>query len=57
LGHVPCGAIKGAIDNVVLGNLTLLLARFAAAIDERRMKACERRRTQPSSMRSRERRP
>ena len=27
------GAIKGAIDNVVLGNLTLLLARFKSAID------------------------
>ena len=34
LGHTACGAIKGAIDNVVLGNLTLLLARFKAAIDE-----------------------
>ena len=33
LGHTACGAIKGAIDNVVLGNLTLLLARFKAAID------------------------
>ena len=34
MGHTSCGAIKGAIDNVVLGNLTLLLARFKAAIDE-----------------------
>ena len=33
LGHTKCGAIKGAIDNVVLGNLTLLLARFKGAID------------------------
>ena len=33
LGHTSCGTIKGAIDNVVLGNLTLLLARFKAAID------------------------
>ena len=33
MGHTSCGAIKGAIDNVVLGNLTLLLARFKAAID------------------------
>ena len=24
MGHTACGAIKGAIDNVVLGNLTLL---------------------------------
>ena len=34
MGHTSCGAIKGAIDNVVLGNLTLLLARFKAAIDQ-----------------------
>jgi carbonic anhydrase len=34
MGHTACGAIKGAIDNVVLGNLTLLLARFKAAIDQ-----------------------
>ena len=34
MGHTSCGAIKGAIDNVVLGNLTLLLARFKAAIDD-----------------------
>jgi len=33
MGHTSCGAIKGAIDNIVLGNLTLLLARFKAAID------------------------
>jgi len=33
MGHTACGAIKGAIDNVVLGNLTLLLARFKAAVD------------------------
>jgi carbonic anhydrase len=32
MGHTNCGAIKGAIDDVVLGNLTLLLARFKAAI-------------------------
>jgi len=33
MGHTKCGAIKGAIDNVVLGNLTLLLARFKGAVD------------------------
>lgn len=32
LGHTACGAIKGAIDDVVLGNLTGLLARIKAAI-------------------------
>jgi carbonic anhydrase len=33
MGHTECGAIKGAIDGAVLGNLTLLLARFKSAID------------------------
>ena len=33
MGHTSCGAIRGAIDNVVLGNLTLLLARFKSAVD------------------------
>jgi carbonic anhydrase len=33
MGHTSCGAIKGSIDNVVMGNLTLLLARFKSAID------------------------
>jgi carbonic anhydrase len=32
LGHTACGAVKGAIDDVVLGNLTGLLARVKAAI-------------------------
>jgi carbonic anhydrase len=32
LGHTACGAVKGAIDNVVLGNLTGLLARIKPAI-------------------------
>ena len=32
LGHSACGAIKGAIDDVVLGNLTGLLARIKPAI-------------------------
>jgi carbonic anhydrase len=32
LGHTACGAIKGAIDDVVLGNLTGLLARIKPAI-------------------------
>lgn len=31
-GHTACGAIKGAIDNVELGNLTALLARIKPAI-------------------------
>jgi len=32
LGHTACGAIKGTIDDVVLGNLTGLLARVKPAI-------------------------
>lgn len=34
LGHTACGAVKGAIDDVVLGNLTGLLARIKPAIKE-----------------------
>jgi carbonic anhydrase len=33
MGHTSCGAIKGAIDNVQLGNLTGLLAKIKPAID------------------------
>lgn len=32
LGHTACGAVTGAIDDVVLGNLTGLLARIKPAI-------------------------
>ena len=32
LGHTGCGAVKGAIDNVKLGNLTELLAKIQPAI-------------------------
>ena len=32
LGHTHCGAVIGAIDNVVLGNLTDLLANIAPAV-------------------------
>jgi carbonic anhydrase len=34
MGHTRCGAIQGAINDVVLGNLTLLLARFKSAVVE-----------------------
>lgn len=33
LGHTKCGAVKGACDNVELGNLTLLLNKFKPAIN------------------------
>jgi carbonic anhydrase len=32
MGHSACGAIKGAIDNVELGNLTGLLAKIKPAV-------------------------
>ncbi len=32
MGHTACGAVKGAIDDVVLGNLTGLLARIKPAV-------------------------
>lgn len=33
IGHSNCGAIKGAVDDVELGNLTGLLAKIKPAID------------------------
>jgi len=33
MGHTACGAIKGAISNAVLGNLTGLLAKIKPAVD------------------------
>ena len=32
MGHTSCGAIKGAIDNAELGNLTGLLAKIRPAV-------------------------
>jgi len=33
MGHTNCGAVKGAIDDVKLGNLTQLLAKLRPAVD------------------------
>jgi carbonic anhydrase len=33
MGHTACGAIKGAIDAVQLGNLTALLAKIRPAVE------------------------
>jgi carbonic anhydrase len=33
MGHTSCGAIKGAIDSVQLGNLTALLAKIRPAVE------------------------
>lgn len=34
MGHTACGAVKGAIDNAELGNLTGLLAKIKPAVSE-----------------------
>ncbi len=34
LGHTGCGAVKGACDNVELGNLTGLLKKIRPSVDE-----------------------
>lgn len=33
MGHTSCGAIKGAINNTILGNLTALLAKIKPAVN------------------------
>jgi carbonic anhydrase len=38
MGHTACGAIKGAIDGVQLGNLTALLAKIRPAIEATKYK-------------------
>ena len=42
MGHTACGAIKGAIDNAELGNLTGLLAKIRPAVDQTTTVAGER---------------
>jgi len=37
LGHTKCGAIKGACDNVELGNLTSLIAKIKPAVDQEKI--------------------
>lgn len=34
LGHTKCGAVKGACDNVALGNLTSLIAKIKPAVEQ-----------------------
>ena len=34
LGHTKCGAIKGACDNVALGNLTNLISKIKPAVEQ-----------------------
>lgn len=34
IGHTKCGAIKGACDNVALGNLTGLIAKIKPAVEQ-----------------------
>jgi carbonic anhydrase len=33
MGHTSCGAVKGACDNAVLGNLTQMLGKITPAVD------------------------
>lgn len=33
LGHTKCGAVKGACDNVALGNLTTLISKIKPAVE------------------------
>ena len=42
LGHTDCGAIKGSIDQVKLGNLTKMLENFTPAIEASKSVAGER---------------
>ncbi len=39
LGHTSCGAVKGAIDDVELGNLTPMLANLQPAVDAARQRS------------------
>jgi carbonic anhydrase len=34
LGHTECGAVKGAVDNAKLGNLTAMLANITPAVEK-----------------------
>ena len=34
LGHTKCGAVKGACDNIQMGNLTALLAKLQLAVQQ-----------------------
>jgi len=34
LGHTKCGAVKGACDNVALGNLTSLISKIKPAVEQ-----------------------
>ena len=42
LGHTDCGAIKGSVDQVKLGNLTKMLENFTPAIEASKSVAGER---------------
>jgi len=42
LGHSKCGAVKGACDDVKMGNLTALLQKLKPAVDAERITTSER---------------
>jgi hypothetical protein len=49
LGHTSCGAVKGAIDDAKLGNLTGLLAKIRPAVSASGARKLERRRVRHES--------
>lgn len=42
LGHTKCGAIEGACDNIIMGNITALLSKIKPAIEIERETTAER---------------
>ena len=40
MGHTSCGDVKGACDNVELGNLTAMLDKLMPAVDSTELKKC-----------------
>ncbi len=48
LGHTKCGAIEGACNNIVLGNLTALLSKIRPAIEQETETKTERNGKNPS---------
>jgi len=48
MGHTACGAIKGAIDGVQIGNLTALLAKIRPAVEATHYTGSARPKTMPS---------
>ncbi|HEV7620108.1 MAG TPA: carbonic anhydrase family protein [Flavisolibacter sp.] len=52
LGHTKCGAIEGACNNIVLGNVTKLLSKIKPAIEQETLTLTERNGNNPSFVRN-----